>query len=195
MTIALNRTMTLEEYLAYDDGTDKPCELVEGVLIKMGAERDLNNRIALFLLMVFSRFVPLNQLRNKTEVETPSRLATSRYPDFVVLTSQGSAAISDASRSMVRLTMPTPALVGEVVSPGKEGSENHNRDYIEKRREYAARGIPEYWIIDPDRQVVLILVLVGKTYQEQQFTGEATIVSPTFPELQLTATQVLNAGQ
>lgn len=45
----------------------------------------------------------------------------------------------------------------EIVSPGKPGEENYDRDYVEKRRESAERGIPEYGIIDPSRQVVLVV--------------------------------------
>ncbi|MDW8199678.1 MAG: Uma2 family endonuclease [Cyanobacteriota bacterium SKYGB_h_bin112] len=35
----------------------------------------------------------------------------------------------------------------EVVSPG---ADNRNRDYCYKHTEYAARGIAEYWIVDPE---------------------------------------------
>jgi Uma2 family endonuclease len=46
--------------------------------------------------------------------------------------------------------------LAEVVSPGDEGSENYQRDYVEKPLQYAAIGVPEYWIIDPDRDVILV---------------------------------------
>jgi len=48
---------------------------------------------------------------------------------------------------------PPPALVIEVVSPGEA---NRSRNYRHKHTEYAARGIAEYWIVDPEsRQVTL----------------------------------------
>jgi Uma2 family endonuclease len=49
MTIATNRQMTLEEYLNFDDGTDTRYELVNGELVEMPSESDLNNVIAIFL--------------------------------------------------------------------------------------------------------------------------------------------------
>ncbi|MGB3559020.1 MAG: hypothetical protein WBG66_06520 [Geitlerinemataceae cyanobacterium] len=52
---------------------------------------------------------------------------------------------------------PAPWMAIEIVSPGKPGEENYDRDYVEKRRESAERGIPEYGIIDPSRQVVLVV--------------------------------------
>jgi Uma2 family endonuclease len=196
MTQARLRFSTIEEYLAYDDGTDTPYELVNGVLVKMGAESDLNTRIAFFLLVTFSRFVPLDQLRNKTEIETPSTIASSRYPDFVVLSEEGAIALANAPRSLLRLEMPTPMLNGEVVSPGEPGGENYNRDYIDKRKEYAERGIPEYWIVDPVQNVVIVLYLDGEQYREiGRFENDDRLISPTFPQLQLIASQVLKAGQ
>jgi Uma2 family endonuclease len=169
MAIATNRRMTLEEYLNYDDGTDTRYELVDGVLVEMGTESALNVLIALFLLVTFSSFVPLNRLRRGTEVETPQGMATSRYPDLLVLTEAGAMTLAGASRSLVRADMPVPALVVEVVSPGKPGEKNYDRDYIEKRQEYAEQDIPEYWLIDPQRQVVLVLTLEGQSYQEKCF--------------------------
>ena len=48
MTIA-TKPMTLHEYLNYDDGTDTRYELVDGELIAMPTESDLNDQIASFL--------------------------------------------------------------------------------------------------------------------------------------------------
>ena len=53
-------------------------------------------------------------------------------------------------------------LVMEVVSGSPEDRE---RDLVEKVRDYAAGGVPEYWIIDPDKEVVRVLTLKGKKYK------------------------------
>ncbi|NEQ69097.1 MAG: Uma2 family endonuclease, partial [Symploca sp. SIO2D2] len=104
-------------------------------------------------------------------------------------------AIEGLKQALLKANMPAPALVIEVVSPGEPGDKNYDRDYVEKRQEYAARGIREYWLIDPHHQVVLVLTLQGQSYQEQRFTGAIAIASPTFPNLNLTAEQILNAGK
>jgi Uma2 family endonuclease len=88
--------------------------------------------------------------------------------------------------------MPPPALVVEVVSPGKV---NEDRDYRYKRSEYAARGIPEYWIVDPSKVQVTVLILIDGLYEESIFKGHDLITSITFPSLTLTAAQVLEAGK
>jgi Uma2 family endonuclease len=77
-------------------------------------------------------------------------------------------------------------LVVEVVSPGRE-----NRDYRYKRSEYAARGISEYWIVDPMQQKVTIVEWVEGMYEEKVYRGDEPIASPMLGTLELTPTQVL----
>ena len=51
MVPATRRRMTLEEYLTYDDGTDARYELVDGELVEMPSESDVNNAIAILLIL------------------------------------------------------------------------------------------------------------------------------------------------
>jgi Uma2 family endonuclease len=65
-------------------------------------------------------------------------------------------------------------------------------------------GIPEYWIIDdaalgakkfignPKQPTISVYQLIEEEYQVSQFRGNELIISPTFPELKLTAEQVMN---
>lgn len=52
-------------------------------------------------------------------------------------------------------------LVMEVVSGS---AEDRRRDLINKRREYARARIPEYWIVDPEKQEITVLRLSGEKY-------------------------------
>jgi Uma2 family endonuclease len=90
--------------------------------------------------------------------------------------------------------------VAEVVSS------NWQNDYARKVEDYAALGIPEYWIADyaglggtrhigkPKQPTLSICTLVDGDYEIQQLRGSQAIASPTFPELNLTAEQVLKIG-
>ncbi len=84
------------------------------------------------------------------------------------------------------MDMPHPLLVIEVVSPNQE-----KRDYRYKRSEYAARGINEYWIVDPMAQKVTVLEWLEGLYEEQVFTGDEVIFSPLFSEVKLTVNEIL----
>ena len=196
MKLSTHRRMTLQEYLNYDDGTHTRYELVNGVLVEMGAESTINTQIAVFLLLCFAQLnIPAYRLGIKQKIAVKSTGINAREPDLMIHSEASAMAIDDAVQAIVKLEYPAPMLVVEVVSPGKPGEDNYDRDYIEKRREYAARGIAEYWLIDPHRQVVLVMTLQGQSYQEQRFTGTNAIASPTFPNLNLTAEQILNAGK
>ncbi|BAB76543.1 Uma2 family endonuclease [Anabaena sp. FACHB-709] len=192
MTSITSQQLTLEEYLKYDNGSDRQYELVAGELIEMPPESPINVQISLFLLVNFLKFVPVNRVSNKAEIVVCGSRATTRVPDLVILTEELAKALKGATRSTITLDMPPPALVVEVVSPGKA---NEDRDYRYKRSEYAARGIAEYWIVDPQKGMITLLTLVDGLYEESIFTGNTLIVSHIFPELNLTAEQILTVGE
>jgi len=45
------------------------------------------------------------------------------------------------------------------------GPADRRRDLEEKRTEYAAAGIPEYWIVDPETKTTTVLTLDGPVYR------------------------------
>ena len=171
MTITAKK-LTFTEYLAYDDGTDRRYELMDGELIEMPPETDRNNLISLYLLAEFLKFVPLQLIRHKdTEIVVAGNRLRVRLPDLMILTEELFAAIG-GKRATITQDMPSPMLVVEVVSPGKV---NEDRDYRYKRSEYAARGIPEYWIVDPAKAQVMVLILVDGLYEEAVFQGSDSL--------------------
>lgn len=186
MTVATQK-MTFEEFLNYDDGTDRLYELENGELISIPAESELNRRIAMLLVAYFLKLgISSYRLTMKTEVATSGLRVSVRVPDLILLSEEGATALEGASRSIVSMDMPPPQLVVEVVSPKQE-----KRDYRYKRSEYAARGIAEYWIVDPIQAQVTVLEWVEGLYEEQVYVGDVRVVSPLFGGLELTATQVL----
>ena len=102
---------------------------------------------------------------------------------------------NDRNEKILLFDRANPLLVVEVVSNSDSDKKSRDRDYVEKRDEYAARGIPEYWIVDPIKAVVMILRLQQGKYRATTFTGNQVIQSPAFPGLKLTAEQVLTVGE
>jgi len=82
-------------------------------------------------------------------------------------------------------------------------STNWQDDYLTKQAEYETLGISEYWIVDyaalggrrfignPKRPTVTVYRLVEAEYQVSQFRGTDRISSALFPNLTLTAEQVM----
>ena len=66
----------------------------------------------------------------------------------------------------------------EVVS---EGAEARHRDYVTKREEYLAYGLAEYWIVDPRRRRVTILVRDGDGWAERVVKGTGSAASAVLP--------------
>ena len=195
MTIALDKPiatiaqpspkMTLEEFLEYDDDTEVMYEFVDGEPILMATESETNRRIAMFIVICLAQLgIPFYRLSMKTEIiTTGSRM---RIPDLVVFSEELAKVMEGAKRSLIVSDMPAPLLVVEVVSPNQS-----SRDYRHKRSEYAARGISEYWIVDPILGRVTVLEWVDGFYEEKVYEGEQIIISPIFTELKLQAFQVL----
>ncbi|MDY7004422.1 MAG: Uma2 family endonuclease [Cyanobacteriota bacterium] len=182
-----NKILTAEEYLNYNDGTDTRYELLNGLLIEMPPESNLNARIAAFLFAHFLKILPFSRICHKdAEIQVASIKASFRIPDLMILSEAGEEALLGSSRNTITLEMPTPLLVIEVVSP-----DNPARDYRYKRSEYAVRGIPEYWIVDPAKQQISVLTLNEGFYDDVVFQGEQAIVSQVFPNVELTANQIL----
>ena len=192
MNIATTR-LSLEEYLERDRESEQHCELVAGILSEMPPESPQNAEIAIKLLLIFAQFVAPRLLRCKdTEIVVTGSRTTVRLPDLMVLTDELADTLYASGRSTIMSDMPPPALVVEVVSPGKL---NQDRDYRYKRSEYAARGIAEYWIVDPQISRITVLVLNEGLYDETVFEGEKAISSLIFPQLQLTASQIFDNTQ
>jgi Uma2 family endonuclease len=67
-------------------------------------------------------------------------------------------------------------------------------------------GISEYWIVDylaiasrdylgyPKVPTVLVHQLADDRYQRQLFQGNDKIISPTFPELEITVAQIVRTS-
>lgn len=78
--------------------------------------------------------------------------------------------------------------------------------YHVKFAAYEALGVGEYWIVDyaalgrrrflgdPKQPTLSVCELIDGEYQITQFRGNDRIISPTFPDLKLTAEQIFQAS-
>ncbi|MEG4984741.1 Uma2 family endonuclease [Microcoleus sp. BR0-C5] len=201
MVQAQSKKFTFDEYLNYSNDTGQRYELIDGELIALPPESEPNNFIANYLFFYFasSGLVPLRLIKtHNCEVQvavlrwrSPRRGsgdAANRYPDLIILEPEHIPLT--ATRLTITFDMLPPRLVVEVVSRGIVGSD---RDYERKRAQYAARGIAEYWAIDPIEEVVTVLRLQDGQYVEVGvFRDGEAIVSPMFPQLSLTVQQILS---
>jgi len=81
--------------------------------------------------------------------------ATYYVPDIVVVDADV------VERDGNRLAPREVLLAVEVLSPS-----NASNDLVLKRNDYAAGGIPQYWIVDQKKRTLTVLELVGALYKE-----------------------------
>ncbi|BAU13179.1 hypothetical protein LEP3755_37180 [Leptolyngbya sp. NIES-3755] len=193
MTQAKLRFSSFEEYLVYDDNCDRQYELIHGELVELPPGSEPNDWIALNLRDELISLINRRLVRlGKCEIQVPvlqSDDAANRYPDLVVLREEHLELTQ--KRLTITIEMPPPRMVAEVLSPGKT---NRGRDLINKRAQYEAIGILEYWLIDPLNRTITVLKLeLGRYIEFGIFRGQSQIISPEFPNLQLTAEAVFQA--
>jgi hypothetical protein len=116
----------------------------------------------------------------REDARTPSGAMAGSDPDFM---------ITDHLDRFGERFGDVPDLVVEVVS---DEPASRIRDYEDKRREYAAAGIAEYWIIDAPANRVLVLTLDAGDYgtaADRQLNEAVT--SRLFPDFVVTVSDLL----
>jgi len=197
---AIPRYTTVEDYLNSEVQVDGHYEYANGELIPIVPENIFNDAIAIALQIFlinngFFRLLLVKAHSCEIEVEIfHGQDKETRIPDLVVLKAEH---ITLTQRKLtIRKNMPSPLLVAEVVSPYESTKDrNYQQDYIRKSYQYSARGIPEYWIIDPQNQVVIVRSSPSsRDYTKSQDFRGADLVKSHLPELidmHLTAKQIL----
>jgi Uma2 family endonuclease len=143
-----------DEYLWLTGHTKHLVELTDGHIEVLPMPTEEHQRIVLYLYRALYAFLGLSSMILVAPLRL--RLPTGRFrePDLLLLLST-----TDTRRGNQFWTGAD--LVMEVVSPDDPG-----RDLVQKRREYAEAGIPEYWIVDPSAAQVTVLRLEGTAYIE-----------------------------
>ncbi len=182
-----SQRLTFEEYLNYDDGNGFHYELVNGRLELINIPTIEHFLIVAFLDTAFTVEIQRLSLSWLTFRNTGTRTGKnkSRLTDLCVVT-------QEQARDLLKVSAvfeTPPLLIVEVVSP-----DSIKRDYRHKRSEYAAVGVPEYWIVDPLELKITVLLLEEGFYEETVFTADQKIVSQTFRELAIAPDQVFAAG-
>lgn len=199
MTQSIPRYPTVEDYLDSDEPLDGRYEYADGELFPVMPESGLNDLIAnLLMVHLATKFFSFPLVRvHSCELEVEKFHQDdkqTRLPDLIVLRPEH---ISLTQRRLtIRKTMPSPLLVAEVVSPYPTTQhKNYQEDYIRRPYQYAHRGIPEYWIIDPQANLVIVRAKPFQgSYRHSSEFRQSDVVRSQLPELNnfsLTAQEIL----
>lgn len=202
MIQATHKLVTFEDFAAWRPDGGR-YELHDGVIVEMaqpvGDHEDVVGFLALNISIEIGRqklpyFIP------KTVLVKPFEGESAYSPDILIINRPNLVNEPLWKKESTVSQATSIPLVIEVVST------NWRDDYYKKLADYEAIGIPEYWIIDyaaygarkfignPKLPTISIYLLIDGEYQVTQFRSDTHIVSPTFPEFNLTAEQIFQAG-
>ena len=175
--------LTYEDYAKTPD--DERWELLDGELI-MSAAPSVPHQIVIALLgaqlVFFVRdrdlglvcFAPIDVVLSDTDVVQPDIIFVSREREHIIT----HANIQGA-----------PDLVVEILSPSTA-----QRDRTVKRRLYAEHGVKEYWQVEPEAQMVTVLLLRDGVFEEAGSYGKGqSLSSPTLEGFTISLEEIFPA--
>ena len=155
-----------DAYLWLTDHSRRLIEFTDGSLEELPWPTSTHQAVLLFLYSVFHAYL---RERGGVVIVAPLRMRIRdgkfREPDLLLLRSRHDPRYAD------RYWLGAD-LVAEVVS-----ADDPDRDFVHKRADYADAGVPEYWIVDPRDETVLVLGLAGGVYREIGRYGRDDIVA------------------
>ncbi|MDZ8261750.1 Uma2 family endonuclease [Nostoc sp. ChiQUE01b] len=199
---ALPKAIAFEEFLNWKP--DGGCyELHDGAIVEMqpvGEHEEINGFLAGEITLEFKRLKLPYLIPKQALVKIPDK-ESGYSPDVIVINQKNLSSEPMWKKSSTVTQAASVPLVIEVVST------NWRDDYASKLVDYETFGVPEYWIVDylalggrryignPKQPTISVYYLVDGEYQVNLFRGSDRIISPIFPELNLTAEQIFQAGR
>lgn len=174
---------TETDYLNLDGGP--LVEFESGFVEVLDLPTKEHQRIVQFLFILLRAFVSANIRGEVFVAPLPVRLSPGRFrePDIVFV---------DADRGEYKGVPDGADLVVEVVSAAADG---RRRDTQTKVTEYAAAGISEYWIIDPEKETITVNRLVNHAYDSViSFQRGDIASSQRLPGFEVAVDDVLNSA-
>jgi Uma2 family endonuclease len=201
MAQATSQFMSFREFLDWKPETGR-YELHDGIIAEIQPTGPHEQVVGLLnrKLNVLIDQENLDIFIPNTALVRPSGTDTGYKPDVLMIDNAALAQEPLWERESVITLGHSVRLVVEVTST------NWPDDYARKFEDYEAMGIAEYWIVDyrglggrrhigsPKQPTITICRLVNGIYETQLFHQGAALVSPSFPNLRLTAAKLFNAG-
>ncbi|MBQ8079876.1 MAG: Uma2 family endonuclease [Oscillospiraceae bacterium] len=136
--------ITAAEYEQMTAGMEKRMELLDGVIVAMGAPSREHQRIAGHLFRTIEDFIQAHH--GTCTVDQGAEALLNEYtlviPDVMV--------VCDPSKLDSQRCNGVPDWIIEILST------NRRTDLIDKLHLYHEAGVREYWIVDPKKRVTLV---------------------------------------
>jgi len=157
------RLYTVEDYYSWDEGFR--CELYEGALVVAESPTQRHQKILMEIsgqLWQFLKDNPCSVFPSPFAVRLSEKEETVFEPDIVV--------ICDESKLGGRNFEGAPDMVIEILSPSTA-----RMDKKLKFQKYQQAGVREYWIVDPERNLLEVNLLVNEKYMTTIYEETVTV--------------------
>jgi Uma2 family endonuclease len=204
MTQALPKLVNFEEFVEWlPENSGVRYELHNGDIVEMaqpvGEHEEVKGFLTIEVSFEIKRLGLPYSIPNQVIVRPPEK-DSGYFPDVLVLNRANLANETLWQKQSILSLGESIPLVIEVVST------NWRDDYYMKYADYEEMGIPEYWIVDyaalggrnfignPKQPTITVCNLIDGEYQVLKFREGDRIISQTFPDLNLTANLIFQAG-
>ena len=187
MKTARLKEWTYEEFMALPEGGPVRYEIIDGDLCMTPAPSPRHQEISKNLLFEIEHFLRTNPLGEI--FAAPYDVVFSQEPPQVVVPDLVFVAAEHLSLITEKNLQGVPDLLVEILSPTTA-----TIDHRVKHSLYERVGVPEYWIVDPERNSVQVFRLSGGRYAEAlEFGLGDRLETPLLPGLSIPLSEVFPA--
>lgn len=173
MALAKENSYTLEDIYALPDG--QRAELIDGTMYMMAPPKRIHQKIVVELTSTINSYIK----RKGGDCEIyPAPFAVFLNADDKNYVEPDISVICDKTKLTDEGCNGAPDWVIEVVSPS-----SRRMDYILKLFKYRSAGVREYWIVDPDKNRVMVYNFESDSGDE--YTLSDTVESGIYDDLQI----------
>lgn len=173
---------TDEKYLWLTDHALRLVELTDGFIEVLAMPTTYHQSISGFLYALFLAYLkPWGGKVNYAPLRLRIREGKYREPDLLLVKKPKDARRQNRYWTGADLTL-------EIVS-----EDNPKRDLIDKRHDYAEAGVPEYWIVNPLTETIIVYYLGGRKYKKHgEFGRGETATSATLEGFSVNVDEVFD---
>jgi Uma2 family endonuclease len=181
VVIATLRPLTHEDLVSLPDDGNR-YEIINGELIVTPAPLVRHQRVVVNLAVLLRLFLTQHNIGEVLVAPFDVVLGPNDVvqPDLLVIGSE-QGRLKDSQNAFEG----SPRLVVEILSPSSQRT-----DLVRKMALYARTGVPEYWMVDPERHEIAINVLAGGVYVPVAQDEFGAMASRVLPGLRLDPTEV-----
>jgi Uma2 family endonuclease len=168
------------------EGQTRRAEFINGEVVNQMVARDNHSTTVHYLGRLLSVFVEANQIGAVRVEQALSGFTRNDYqPDVNFWKNEKASVLKGGT-----LIYPTPDFIAEVTSPS---TEKYDRGV--KFEDYAAHGVSEYWIVDPDsRFIEQFIERQGRYELKGKFSADQTIRSIVIAGFEMPVNAAIDAN-